>query len=92
MTPDPEDPAEWGRDVGARAAETVAELRATAHRWVRRMRWVDGGVLLLLLLLGCLGVWWPWATAYFVVAFAIDLYLCRRLNPARSTPTVKDDE
>lgn len=79
-----EEAAEFGRDVGIEMGRAASQMGALAYRVARRMRWVDGlGLGVVVLVLPCFGVWWKWVAVYFAVSLVIDLVTCRKLNPNR---------
>lgn len=79
-----EEAAEFGRDVGVEMGRAAGQLAATTYRFARRMRWVDGLALgVVVLVLPCFGVWWKWVAVYFAVSLVFDLVACRKLNPRR---------
>lgn len=76
--------AELGRAVGAGMGSAVVDVAAKVYGFARRARWVDGPALVfLLLVLPCVGVWWPGLATWFGVSFLLDVFLCWKLNPKR---------
>ncbi len=78
--------AELGRNVGAGMRQAVGGISSKVYRFARRARWVDATALLVLLaVLPCVGLWFPRVTLLFTASFLLDLFMCWKLNPKRST-------
>jgi len=72
-----------GYEVGRELGRAAAQTKTRVYRYARVARFMDAAALVICLLLMCLGVPARWFAAYFAISTAVDLVLCRKLNPKR---------